>query len=175
MMIITSNQIDLHNNSKLNWGFNEIPKINSKFFDFHLPHSTLGHLVDVEYLDWQDYGNSIIKNKIYDIDLLERIYSFTAPEDIRNFLETNDFLIPVLFENFVNAKLYFRKYERLTISKINDPDMQSQEKLVVKILLECEPEEALDYLKQLKIFDEEWWLKKIHLTKSKLCIDLEFV
>ena len=104
------------------------------------------------------------------IDLLERLYVFRNYREIRQFIEHNSFLTPLLYEAYIKIGLYFPSSRRsLVVSK--DPEGLGGDQLVLFIATELEPADALE---QLTALDHNWWLSAIDQAKGKLCINLEF-
>lgn len=97
---------------------------------------------------------SIILKPQEDIRLLQNLYTFENPTDIRRFLFTHQNLIEILFEAHKQIKKIFGEVVNLSLEINYDPE-EDFEGLFVIIETNLSPEGALDLLDR---FDEEWWL-----------------
>ncbi|MGB5099782.1 MAG: hypothetical protein WBN94_04195 [Methanothrix sp.] len=117
-----------------------------------------GIMNDFPYAD-EMYLNSAIClfSNMYNID-----NDLDGPE-IREFLQINTFLIPLLSEAYGRLQRYF-PYD--TVSMYVD-----QNTLVVSVRTDLAPRDARENLSK---FDDEWWLDVCTESQAKLCITVEF-
>lgn len=104
------------------------------------------------------------------IERLEQFYSFRSREEVLGFLESNSFLVPLLFEIRQQLDHYLTMTE-IYLKVVAEPDSYDDEQLVVSIVPGMEPDVAYD---RLEVFDDDWWLDNIEAADNKVCITLEF-
>lgn len=104
------------------------------------------------------------------IERLEQRYSFRDREEVLSFLESNSFLVPLLFEIRQQLDHYLTMTE-IYLKVVAEPDSYDDEQLVVSIVPGMEPDVAYD---RLEAFDDDWWLDNIEAADNKVCITLEF-
>ena len=105
------------------------------------------------------------------LQLLELIYSFRKPREVKRFLDTYKFLVPLLLEAYFEIGKYFPN-PRVFLEIDTDPEETSDQQLVAFITTNCSPNETLGKLKQ---FDEDWWLDALDRAQTKLCINVDMV
>lgn len=91
--------------------------------------------------------------------------------EILYFLEMYPFLVPLLFEAYVEIERYF-SHPLVYLSVAADPEEFTTDQLVVSIATTLNPEDAVHALGE---FDKAWWLNSLKRAQGKLCITLEFV
>jgi len=123
-------------------------------------------------LVWHDIGASIIHTLDFKIQLLEGLYIFRQPAEVRRFIEERQFLISLLEEAYTKIEKYFGPYPQVFLEVISDPEATDDRQLFAFIGTHLSPDKALDTLER---FDEEWWLDVLDQAQGKLCIDIEFL
>lgn len=99
-----------------------------------------------------------------EIELLEVFYPFANPNEVRDFLWANKYLIEVLFEAHKQIKRVFGQGVNIHLELHRDPD-ENFEELFVVIETDLSPKLSLDLLDR---FDEEWFLDIADKTEGKL-------
>jgi hypothetical protein len=102
---------------------------------------------------------------------LQQSYTFRDSAAVLRFLEENPFLVPVLLEAPAWIAGYFAA-PKLYLAILADPETGDENQLVLSIVINVPPDQALDQLQQ---FDEGWWLDVVSRTSGKLCIDVEYL
>ena len=102
-------------------------------------------------------------------ELLEDIYTFENPTDVRRFLWTHKHLIEILFEAEEQIRKIFGEVVNLSLELHHDPE-EDFEGLFIIIKTSLSPEESLDLLDK---FDEEWWLDVDASISKKLEVTVE--
>jgi|WetSurMetagenome_2_1015567.scaffolds.fasta_scaffold117483_2 hypothetical protein len=103
------------------------------------------------------------KNLNFMMATFSDMYKLRRPNEIRDFLEANDFLNPLVSEAHDKLQEYF---PNSTIFMEVD-----QNELVVSVGTSFSPEEADE---RLHNFDVEWWIDASENSKARLCITVEF-
>lgn len=103
------------------------------------------------------------KNLNFMMAAFSNMYKLRQPNEIRDFLEINDFLSPLVSEAHGRLQNYF---PNSTIFMEVD-----QNELVISVGTSFSPEEAD---RRLQKFDEEWWIDKSINSNARLCITVEF-
>ena len=106
-----------------------------------------------------------------DIFSLNKYYILKNPEEIRNFLFENDYLIPVLYVAPEFIKKYFPD-SQIELEVYRDPEIPEWKRLFVYIVVKVEPEEALEIMNKL---EDEWWLDAMVKTKGKMGLLFKYV
>lgn len=101
---------------------------------------------------------------------LEDHFSLREGAELRQFIEANPFLLDLLLESQSNISNYFPKSE-LALQVITNPEGVDDRQLVLFIITNLSPEDALAKLQQ---FDDAWWVDALDRAQGKLCITLEF-
>jgi len=97
-------------------------------------------------------------NNMYDIR-----GDFAGSKSVREFLQNNTFLIPLVSEAYEKLQTHF-PYSTIFMDVVHD-------ELVISVGTTLSPKEAR---KNLNAFDEEWWLDVCVNSHAKLCITVEF-
>jgi len=97
------------------------------------------------------------------IDVLEKIYIYENPQQIKTFLISNTDLIPILKEAPVYIYKIFGKFP-IYLEIHHDPE-EGWDELFIIIKTSYTPEKAIELEK--KLFDE-WFVKIIHKVGNKL-------
>lgn len=106
-----------------------------------------------------------------DIELLEQLYTFRGRTEILQFLDQYPFLVRVLLEAPEKIRQYFPNYE-LFLEVIPDPEIIDYVLLVLSIVINLDPNDAVDRLNQMNL---DWWLKNTtHEVRRNLCTLLEY-
>lgn len=93
-----------------------------------------------------------------DIELLEGMYTFKNPVEVKKFLWTHKYLIEILFEANRQIKRVFQEnIVEVCLECDRDPE-EDFEGLFVIVKTNLSPEESLDLLDR---FDEEWFLDNV--------------
>lgn len=101
---------------------------------------------------------SVFLRPTKDIELLESIYTFSTPNDVKRFLLSHDFLINTLFEAHKQIKRVFKEnIVEVYLEYSRDPE-EDFEGLFVTVKTNLSPEKSLDLLDR---FDEEWFLDNV--------------
>jgi hypothetical protein len=106
-----------------------------------------------------------------DIEALKQLYTFREQTEVLQFLKQYPFLIPVLLEAPEKIRHYFPDCQ-LFLEVSIDPEIIDYVLLVLSILINLDPDEAVDRLHQL---DKDWWLNSTtHEVRRNLCTLLEY-
>lgn len=105
-----------------------------------------------------------------DLESLEKLYSWRGKTEILEFLEINDFLIPILLEAPDKICHYFPDAE-LFLELVTDPETVDDAMLELAICMNLNPDEAVDKLNQ---FQDDWWLNLSDKIRQPLCPILEY-
>lgn len=119
---------------------------------------------------WADKGISTFYFFEAQLQLLELIYSFRKPGEVKRFLETYKFLAPLLIEAYFEIGKHFPN-PRIFLEIDIDPEETNDQQLVAFVATNYSPNEAIRKLKQ---FDEDWWLDALDRAQKRLCINVEF-
>lgn len=111
-----------------------------------------------------DVKKSAIQSEVINPDIPSKIYK---TEEATNFLKFRPYLNKLLYQVTEKADKYFNN-PKLYLRLIYEPDFDEEE-LLLSIVTEKTPEEALETLKK---FDDEWWIDFSHLYGNKLNIDV---
>ncbi|HLG12916.1 MAG TPA: hypothetical protein VJH03_00110 [Blastocatellia bacterium] len=104
------------------------------------------------------------------LEAVERLYCLREPPEVRRFLSSHSFLIPLVFQAHDRIGSYFAPLQ-FTLQVIAEPESVNDQQLVLFMAVDLSPAEALARLQQ---FDNDWWLDAMDEAKGKLCISLEF-
>lgn len=106
-----------------------------------------------------------------DIETLEQLYTFRGRTEVLAFLDKYPFLVPILLEAPEKICYYFPD-SQLFLEVVPDAEIIDWIQLVLSILINIDPYEAVNKLHQL---DLEWWLKNTtNEMRSKLFTLLEY-
>ncbi|BAZ14627.1 hypothetical protein NIES4071_64710 [Calothrix sp. NIES-4071] len=108
--------------------------------------------------------------KLANLSLLEKIYTFSNEPDVVNYLDKNSNLEYLLLEAHDKIKQVFPE-ERLSLKVAFDPEIVGWRKLVIDIHTKLDADEAFN---KIKILDNNWWLDKVATTGNDLDINIEF-
>ena len=111
-----------------------------------------------------DVKKSAIQSEVINPDIPSKIYK---TEEATNFLKFRPYLNKLLYQVKEIADKYYNN-PKLYLRLIYEPDFDEEE-LLLSIVTEKTPEEALETLKK---FDDEWWIDFSHLYGNKLNIDV---
>jgi hypothetical protein len=95
-------------------------------------------------------------------------YNLASEDLVRQFLDENYFLAPLLKMISDNTLLYFTD-RKLSLEVISDPEIPNYEKLLISISSSYDLPEAM---RRLRMFDEGWWLEYPPLAQDKILIDI---
>jgi len=121
---------------------------------------------------WQETGASVVRTYEFEIQLLERLYSFRKGVEVSRFIERHPFLVPVLVEAYSKIENYFGFYPQIFLEVVNDPEVQGLVEVFGYIVTKLTPEEAG---KQLQRFDQDWFLNQLPRVKGIVNFDVEFL
>ena len=103
------------------------------------------------------------KNLNYMMSTFDNMYKLRRPDEIRTFLEDNDFLSPLISEAYWKLQNHFPNSSIFMQVDNNE--------LVISVGTGLSPEEADE---KLHNFDEEWWIDASENSNARLCITVEF-
>jgi hypothetical protein len=86
------------------------------------------------------------------------------------FLKGHQYLEPILEEAADRIDDYFPG-SPLVLEVVNDPESTEDRQLVLFIVTDLGPAQAMERLDR---FDEDWWVDALDKAQGKLCITLEF-
>lgn len=115
--------------------------------------------------------NSIILKPQKDIRLLEILYNFENPMDVKRFLLTNKSLIEIVFEAHRQIKRIFVEEINLFLELHHDPE-EDWEELFIVIKSPYAPIKTRELMDDL---DRSWFLDIMDKTQGKLCITEEYL
>ena len=105
------------------------------------------------------------------IEALKQLYTFRGYTEVLQFLEQYPFLVPVLLEAPDKIRHYFPDCQ-LFLEVSIDPEIIDYVLLVLSILMNLDPDEAVNRLHQL---DKDWWLNNTtHEVRRNLCTLVEY-
>ena len=107
---------------------------------------------------------SSIKSEVINPEIPSKIYK---TEEATNFLKFRPYFNKFLYQVTEKVDKYFNN-PKLYLRLIHEPDFDEEE-LLLSIVTEKTPEEALEILKK---FDNEWWIDFSHSYGNKLNIDV---
>ncbi len=105
-----------------------------------------------------------------DIETLEQLYSFRERTEVLAFLDKYPFLVPVLLEAPAKIRQYFPD-SQLFLEVVPDAEIADWVLLVLSILMNLDPNDAVDKLHQL---DWNWGLHNSYEVRSKFLTTLEY-
>ncbi|MDD2755026.1 MAG: hypothetical protein PHS80_05785 [Methanothrix sp.] len=107
--------------------------------------------------------NTDEKNLNFMMAAFNNMFKLRRPTEIRDFLEANDFLNPLVSEAHDQLQKYF-PYSTIFMEV-------AQNELIISVGTSFSPEEADE---RLHNFDADWWIDESINSKAKLCITVEF-
>lgn len=119
----------------------------------------------ISFLSYLSLWEELEKEKNRKIEDIFQRYKCVNPEEIRNFLLENDYLIDILIEASNEIKKVFGEVELLLKFSV-DPE-EDWENIVIIIKSPYNAERTLELSNQLK---KEWFLNKLRDTRGKLSI-----
>ena len=102
--------------------------------------------------------------------VLEPFYRLRDRAQVLGFIQQHTFLVPLLLEASEPLRKYFPGSEAF-LEVVTDPEVIGDRELVVSVLTDLDPGEAVPKLKR---FDKDWWLNSSDRAQGKLCITLEY-
>ncbi len=106
-----------------------------------------------------------------DIEALEQLYTLRGQTEVLQFLEQYPFLISVLLEAPEKIRHYFPD-SQLFLEVSIDPEITDYAQMVLSILMNLDPYNAVARLNQL---DMDWWLNNTsHEVRRQLFTLLEY-
>jgi hypothetical protein len=106
-----------------------------------------------------------------EVESLEQFYTFRGRNEVLQFLDRHPFLVPVLLEAPEKIRHYFPD-SQLFLEVVPDAEILDWVLLVLSILINLDPNDAVDRLNQI---DMNWWLNNTtHKVRSKLLTLLEY-
>jgi hypothetical protein len=87
------------------------------------------------------------------------------------FLETHQYLVPLLIEAHGHIRKYFPTAD-IFLKYVVDPEVADEKQLAIYINTDQDVDEAHDVLER---FDHDWWLDASDQADDDLYINLEFV
>jgi len=104
-----------------------------------------------------------------DIELLGRMYTFSNPIEVKEFLLTHDYLINPLFEAHKHIREIFGESVEICLEIHRDPE-EDFEGLFIVVKTNLSLSQSLELLDE---FDEEWWLDVDYEIRKTLEVDIE--
>jgi hypothetical protein len=105
-----------------------------------------------------------------DIATLEQFYTLREKPEILEFLEKHPFLLPPLLEAPDKIRRHFPR-EQLFLQVVPDPEIFDYVHLVLSILTNIDPDDAVSRLNQL---DKEWELGLSYEVRKRFFTTLEY-
>jgi len=103
---------------------------------------------------------------------LGQLYTFRRPKEVSQFLDTHPLLVPLLVEAHGKIVQHFGPSPEVALEVVTDPEVQGLVELFGYIVTRLTPEEAG---KQLRRFDQDWFLNQLPHAKGLLNFDVEFL
>lgn len=127
----------------------------------------------IELSYWTEEGSaSIIQTLNQEIQQLERIYLFRKSREVKEYLQTNSFLAPFLFEAFEVVQRFFGMNPSVVLEVTHDPEAPDESELFAYIQTTLSPPEPLE---RLRMLDEEWFLDQLAKLEGKFNFNIEYV
>jgi len=105
------------------------------------------------------------------LSLVEHLYIFRRKAEVIAFLQSYQFLVPLLLEVYANVSEYFGPSPEVVLEVVSDPEAEYRE-LFALVRTNLSPTEALARLKR---FDQEWWLDTSDRAQCMLNVDVEYI
>jgi len=121
---------------------------------------------------WQEIGASLVRTHEFESRELERLYTFRRRAEVSRFIERHTFLVPILLKAYSKIESYFGLYPQVFLEVVSDPEVQGLVELFGYVVTRLTPEEAG---KQLRRFDQDWFLNQLPHVKGLLNFDVEFL
>ena len=102
---------------------------------------------------------------------IDQLYRLRNAEEVWHFLETHQYLVPLLIEAHGHIRKYFPT-ANLFLEYVVDPEVADEKQLAIYIATEKDVDEAHNALER---FDHDWWLDASDQADDDLYITLEFV
>ena len=99
---------------------------------------------------------------------IEQLYRLRNPEEVWRFLETHQYLVPLLIEAHDHIRKYFPTAD-LVLEYAADPEVAGEEQLLLFIAIEQDVDRAHEAMKQ---FSHDWWFNAGDQADDDLCIVL---
>ncbi len=98
---------------------------------------------------------------------------FSIREEYRvfQFFKDNPEILQLAIDSQHQIRQHIRTLSELVLEVVSDPESEDAVEMVIYILTELDP---VDALKQLSDFDNKWWLGVPFKSREKLSINLEF-
>lgn len=150
-----------------------LPEMKSKSY-----HSRLAPPIDITQRDSSFKNAKDTKTRVYTdwintdwiIKALEKSYKFRNDDAVRTFLMEEPSAAKLLSEAYERIREYFPASE-IFIEVIADPEASGEKELVVSIVTDMSPREAIE---RLDAFDDDWWLEASDISKADICIKVEY-
>jgi len=112
--------------------------------------------------------------QLYAIDDLDGLYFFREPDEVRRFLTTYPFLIPLLVEARDVIAQHFPAATRVALNLLYDRESENEDdtELFALVQTSLPPEEARPLLDR---FTQEWWLRVFRRAQGRLEFNLWYV
>lgn len=114
---------------------------------------------------------SVLQTLYREIELIDHLYIFRNPVEIKRFIVRNDILINTLFKALEHIEKIFMNINNMSLELESDPE-ENFEKLFILITSNITPNESLDLINKL---NETWWLSLDINIRSILEIDVELI
>lgn len=117
-------------------------------------------------------GTTLTLDPTPEIARLRRRTEFRDGEEVAAYLERHPWIASVLLDALDRIPEFFGDEAPVALEVFWDPEDAGHEALYALIQTGLPPDEAL---RQLKRFDEGWWLSALDRVRGDLTISLEFV
>lgn len=114
-------------------------------------------------------GESKMAGTLETTQTLEQLYTFDSVDEVRSFLSTNPFLVPLLYEAYSYIRRYFPDAQ-LLLEVIADTEVADWVTLFLHII-SSQPEKALDKLHE---FEQDYWLDNLDRSQNKLSFSVGY-
>ncbi|MGH9946634.1 MAG: hypothetical protein ACRD6X_05480 [Pyrinomonadaceae bacterium] len=145
------------------------PRLDSVFSSYML--DSLSESVSQQSLSQEQIVKSQITQRKERISIALKAFSLRNLDDIKQFLERNSYLIPLIEEIPSKISEYFET-EELYLEIIADPDFPQSSELWISVLTN---KSALHSRPIMDQFDNDWWFENLDRAQCKLNITLEYV
>jgi hypothetical protein len=102
-------------------------------------------------------------------EVVEDLYEVRKPEEVRLFLDTYPFLLPLIEEAHGRVLERFPA-SRLFLQVLHDPEEPANSQLIAFVATDCDPAVAFKKLQEL---DASWWLTAMDRAQGKFQINVE--
>jgi hypothetical protein len=105
------------------------------------------------------------------INLLESVFTFIRPSEVKAVLSDKAYLLPLLFEVREHLLGYFGQYAPLSLKVVSDSGSAEDSQLFILVGTAMSPQAAFNALSR---FDKNWWLDAGIQARGYLEVDVVF-